>query len=157
MLLVFGTAAAALAQTPALTDEQLLFAEGQERLRAGQPGMAKVSFETLIAVYPDSSLVRQARQGIRVAEEREPRLPVVRSIRFEHFRKIKTHKMLDLLREREIALAVDRTCDLRDLDQAKRVLELFVAQQGRPNCTVQVETRTLASRQVAVTFRLVRE
>jgi hypothetical protein len=49
------------------TNARQLFEEGRERLRAGRAGPAKVTFETLIAVYPESSLVVEARQGIRAA------------------------------------------------------------------------------------------
>ena len=103
ILLFFGVSSVLLGQSAGFDDAKALFAEGQDRLKLGQPGMAKVTFETLIAVYPECSLVDRAKEAIREAEEQEPKAPVVRALRFENFKKAMIDRILDRLKEREVA------------------------------------------------------
>ena len=157
ILLFFGVSSVLLAQSAGLDDARALFAEGQDRLKAGQPGMAKVTFETLIAVYPECSLVDRAKEAIREAEEQEPKAPVVRALRFENFKKAMIDRILDRLKEREVALAVETPLDPRELEDARKVIEQLLAEDGVAKRNVLVATRELAPQRVAVTFRLVKE
>ncbi len=157
ILLWFGAAAAALAQTADFNDAKALFEEGQQRLKVGQAGMAKVTFETLIAVYPESSLVSRAREEIKVAEEQEPKPPMVRALRFENFKKVKVEKILQRLKEREVGLGVETPFDPREVEDARKVLEQLVTEEGVEGRSVLVSVRELSARGVAVTFRLVKD
>ncbi len=134
-----------------------LFEEAQEHLKAGQAGMAKVSFETLIAVYPESSLVWQAREGLRLAEEQEPKRPVVRSIRFEHFHRLKVEEVLDRLKLREVPLAVENPFDFRSVDEARNAIRELLAEKGVTGHNVRADTREVAPNSIAITFRLVKD
>ena len=157
ILLFFGVSSVLLGQSAGFDDAKALFAEGQDRLKAGQPGMAKVTFETLIAVYPECSLVDRAKEAIREAEEQEPKAPVVRALRFENFKKAMIDRILDRLKEREVALAVETPLDQRELEDARKVIEQLLAEDGIAKRNVLVATRELAPQRVAVTFRLVKE
>ena len=157
ILLFFGVSSVLLGQSAGFDDARALFAEGQDRLKAGQPGMAKVTFETLIAVYPECSLVDRAKEAIREAEEQEPKAPVVRALRFENFKKAMIDRILDRLKEREVALAVETPLDQRELEDARKVIEQLLAEDGIAKRNVLVATRELAPQRVAVTFRLVKE
>jgi outer membrane protein assembly factor BamD (BamD/ComL family) len=52
------------------TEAALLFEDGQARLQAGKYGTAKLAFQALISVYPESPLVDRAREAMRKSEER---------------------------------------------------------------------------------------
>src|ERR1700687_3635303 len=111
-LLLLGAAALAPAQNTheerdAANARQLLD-EGLDRLRSGNPGMARVTFETLVAVYPESSLVDQAKDGSRAAEEQEGQAPVVSSIRYLGFKKVKFQEIVQRLRDREARLDLEQ-------------------------------------------------
>ncbi|HYW48542.1 MAG TPA: POTRA domain-containing protein [Bryobacteraceae bacterium] len=138
-------------------DAQLLLQEGQERLKAGSPGTAKVTFETLIAVYPDSGLVDLAKDGIRAAEEQEEPAPIVRSIRFQGFKKVKAEEITRRLQVREARLALESPCDERCMDEAQTILSELLSEKGALKGSVRAETRAISPRSIEITFAVVKE
>ena len=110
-----------------------LFDDGQAMLDAGRYGAARVTFRTLLYVYPESSLAGQARVALRKAEDLEAQAPVVRSVRF---RKIPRGLTLDDIRAsfaaREVALAVEQPYEPRDVERARLALQDLLAANGRP-------------------------
>jgi len=157
-LLLLGAGVFAPAQTGAYDKDavnaRLLLEEGQQRLKQGNPGMAEVTFETLLAVYPESSLVDQAREGLRAAEELEEQAPTVRSIRFLNFKKVKPQEVVERLRVREARLAVEMPCDDRCIDEAESIVSELVAEKTHAKGHVRAEMRTISTRSVEITFRL---
>jgi hypothetical protein len=157
MMLLLGAAAMTPAQTVEerdLTNARLLFEEGQQRLMLGQSGMAKVTFETLLAVYPESKLVSQAKEGIRTAEELEAQAPTVTSIRFVNFKKVKAQDIATRLRDREARLALDQPCDARCVDEAQNIVSELVVEKGHLKSRVLAEMRTVSAWAIEITFRL---
>jgi len=145
--------------TPArhAVDAMLLFEDGQERLKAGKYGTARLAFHALISVYPESPLVEQAREAMRTAarmEERRERASLVRSIRFENARKVSREEILDRFREREVGIAVEQRCHRRDVDEARSVLAELLAERGVAHPRVKVAVRRHRARSVDVTFHL---
>jgi len=159
-LLLLGAAALAPAQNNLddrdATNARLLLEEGQERLKLGNPGMARVTFETLLAVYPESNLVSQAKEGIRAAEELEAQAPTVKSIRFLNFKKVKPTEVVERLRVREARLAVERPCDERCVEEAENIVSELVSEKGHAKTHVRAELRTVSSWEIEVTFKLVK-
>jgi len=145
--------------TPArhTVDAMLLFEDGQERLKAGKYGTARLAFHALISVYPESPLAEQAREAMRKAErmeERRERASLVHSIRFENARKVSQEEILDRFREREVGIAVEQRCHRRDVDEAKSVLAELLAERGVAHPRVKVAVRRHRARSVDVTFHL---
>jgi len=138
-------------------DAQLLLQEGQERLKAGSPGTAKVTFETLIAVYPESSLVDRAKDGIRAAERQEEPAPIVRSIRFQNFKKVKAEEVTHRLQVREARLALESPCDGRCMEEAQTVISELLSEKGALKGTLRTETRAIPPRSIEITFSVVKE
>ena len=159
-LLLLGAAALAPAQN--LNDERdaanarQLLEEGLDRLRSGNPGMARVTFETLVAVYPESSLVDQAKDGIRAAEEQEGQAPIVSSIRYLGFKKVKFKEIVQRLRDREARLDLEQPCDERCIDEAQSILAEFLTERGYPKSRVRTELHTVSARSIEITFTLVK-
>ena len=164
-VLLLGTASLAMAQAGGqlavedkdAADARQLFDEAQDRLRSGKAGMAKVSFETLIAVYPESGLVERAKEGIRSAEQREPKPPIVTSIQFEKFRKVKVREIVQRLKDREAELRVEEPCDTRCIEEARDIVSELLAEKGLANPRLRVDTRTVPPRSMGVAFTLVRD
>jgi len=137
-------------------DAMLLFEDGQARLLAGKYGTARLAFQTLIAVYPESPLVPRAAEAARSAEELEQsqsKAPIVRSLRFENMQGVKVQDILQRFQEREIDLEVEKAYDAKVVEQAKTVLTEFLAERGVANPRVQVSTREIPPRSVEITFR----
>jgi hypothetical protein len=160
LLFILGAAAIAPAQNAAAdrdaTNARLLFEEGQQRLKLGNAGMAKVTFETLIAVYPESSLVPQAKEGVRAAEVQEEQLPLVKSIHFLNFRKVKAQEIVERLRDREARLSVESPCDDRCIVEAENIVNEMLAEKGRTRSRVRAELRTVSAWAIEITFKLVK-
>jgi hypothetical protein len=158
ILLFVGAAALAPAQNGSedrdAANARLLFEEGQQRLKLGNPGMAKVTFETLVAVYPESSFVSQAKEGIRTADEMEEQLPTVKSIRFLNFKKVKPQEVVERLRVREARLEVERPCDDRCIVEAQSIVNELLAEKGHAKARVHAEMRTVSPWSIEITFKL---
>jgi tetratricopeptide (TPR) repeat protein len=138
-------------------DALLLFEDGQARLLAGKYGTARLAFQTLVAVYPESPLAPRAAQAAQTAaglEQAESKAPIVRSLRFENLQGVTVQDILQRFQEREIDLAVEKACDARMLEEAKRVLAEFLAEKGVANPLVQVSTREIPPRSIELTFRV---
>lgn len=80
--------------------------------------------------------------------------PIVRSIRCEHFKKVKVRQILERFNERELRLAVEQPYHPEDLEAAKKVLADLLAEHGDRKARIQVEVRPLepAGRAVEVVF-----
>lgn len=139
------------------TEAALLFQDGQARMEAGKYGTAKLAFQALISVYPESPLVAQAREAMRKSEELEQKrehTTVVRSIRFEKLRDITAEEILARFDEREVGLAVAERCHRREVEEAKAVLTELLAERGVEHPRVKVEVRKHAAQKVDITFYL---
>jgi outer membrane protein assembly factor BamA len=79
---------------------------------------------------------------------------VVRSIRFEHFKKVPVTEIVERLNEREVRLAVERPYHPEDAEQARHFIEELLAEKGKPNARIEVATKAVAPRRVEVRFRL---
>lgn len=138
------------------TDAALLFQDGQARLQAGKYGTAKLAFQALISVYPESPLVDQARDAMRRCDQLEQRrehTAVVRSIRFEKLPNVSADEVLQRFREQEVGLMVESRCHRRDVDEAKTVLADLLAEKGVAHPRVKVVVRKAAGQHVEITFR----
>jgi len=137
------------------TEAALLFQDGQARMEAGKYGTAKLAFQALISVYPESPLVAQAREAMRKSEELEQKrehTTVVRSIRFEKLHNISAEEILARFDEREVGLAVAERCHRREVEEAKAVLTELLAERGVEHPRVKVEVRKHAAHKVDITF-----
>ena len=142
---------------PHAADAMALFEDGQERLKAGRYGTARLAFHALISVYPESPLVGQAREAMLTAErmeQRQERTALVRSIRFQKFPHLSPEEILVRFREREVGLAVEERCHRRDVDEATSVLAELLAERGVAHPRVKVAVRRHRARSVDVTFHL---
>jgi outer membrane protein assembly factor BamA len=81
---------------------------------------------------------------------------VVRSIRFEHFKKVRQADIVNRLNEREVRLQVERPYHLEDAEQARRYIVQLLAEKGKPNARIEIATHAVAPHQVEVTFKLLR-
>ncbi len=79
---------------------------------------------------------------------------VVRALKFEHFKKVPVSEILDRLKEREVALAVERPYRPDDAEQARRYIAELLAEKGKPDARIEVATKVVAPRRVEVRFRL---
>ncbi len=139
------------------TEAALLFQDGQERLQAGKYGTAKLAFQSLISVYPESPLVDRAREAMRKSEELEQKrehATVVRSIRFEKLPNLSAGEILERFEEREVGLAVETRCRGREVDEAKAVLTELLAERGFAHPRVKVAVRRHTAQKVDITFHL---
>jgi TolA-binding protein len=139
------------------TQAAILFQDGQERLQAGKYGTAKLAFQALISVYPESPLAPQARQEMLRSEEleqKQQRATVVRSIRFEKLRILSAGEIMSRFQEREVGLAVEQRCDQREVKEAKAVLTELLTEKGVANPRVKVQVHHHAARKVDITFHL---
>ena len=134
-------------------DARELFEDGQARLRAGHYGRASVTFATLIAVYPESCLVKQARQAMRSADQQAAlQEPVVRSIRYRTDAHLPVSAIRERFREREVGLCVQTRYDPRDLEYAKTVLTELLIEKGVKQPRVSAEVKPAGPRSVIVAF-----
>jgi outer membrane protein assembly factor BamA len=81
--------------------------------------------------------------------------PLVRSIRFEHFKNVTSAEILDRLNEREV-LAVESPYRPQDAQRAKTCIAQLLAEKGFPKARIQVAARHVESNRVDVRFTLVR-
>ncbi|MGO9259139.1 MAG: hypothetical protein ACLQU1_22885 [Bryobacteraceae bacterium] len=110
-----------------------LFDDGQAMLNAGRYGAARVTFRTLLYVYPESSLAGQARVALRKAEDLEAQAPVVRSVRFQKIpRGLTLEDVRAFFAAREVALAVEQPYEPREVERARLALQDLLAVKGRP-------------------------
>ena len=138
------------------TNARLLLEEGQQRLMLGQAGMARVTFETLLAVYPESNFVSQAKEGLRTAEELDEQAPTVKAIHFLNFKKVKPREIVDRLRDREARLAIEQPCDERCVQEAQSIVSEMMTERGRAKMRVIAEMRTVSAWAIEITFKLVK-
>lgn len=134
-----------------------LFEEGHGRLKAGQYGTAMVAFQTLIAVYPECALVRPAGAALLRAaalEQDHPRVPMVRTIRFENLEPLTAADIMRRFDEREVGPRVERPYEAREVDDARAVLTELLAERGKPGVQVESDVRETASRRLDVIFRV---
>jgi outer membrane protein assembly factor BamD (BamD/ComL family) len=137
-------------------DAMLLFEDGQARLLAGKYGTARLAFQTLVVVYPESPLAPRAAEAARAAdgmEQAQSKASIVRSLRFENMQGVKVQDILQRFQEREIDLEVEKPCDAKTVQEAKAVLAEFLTERGVANPRVQVSTREIPPRSVEITFR----
>jgi len=156
LILILAADSLAMPPRPA-ADDMLLFLDGQERLKAGKYGTARLAFHALISVYPESPLVEQAREAMLTAERREQRqehAAMLRSIRFDNARQVSAEEILDRFREREVGLAVEERCHRSDLDEAKSVLAELLAERGVAHPRVKVAVHRHRARSVDLTFHM---
>jgi len=138
-------------------DATELFEDGQTRLRAGKYGTATLAFQTLLAVYPESPLAARAAAAMKTAEDLEQaqsNTRILRSLRFENLPGVTVQAVLQRFSEHEIELAVEKPCTSRVLDDAKAVLQDFLAENGVVEPRVEVASRDLPPRSLEITFRL---
>lgn len=138
-------------------DAILLFEDGQARLHAGKYGTAALAFQTLIAVYPESPLVPQATEALRIAERREAQhlhARTLRSLRFENLTGVNEQEVLERFAEREIELAVQKSCDTRMVAQARSALTELLAERGMANAHVEIRTRDISRGGIEITFKV---
>ncbi len=143
-LAVAGLPAARAAEdTRDAVEAARLFEDGQAMVRAGRYGAAAVTFRTLLYVYPESSLAAQARLELRRSEDLEAQAPVVRSVRFQMPRDITLEDIRACFAAREVALAVDRAHEPRDVERARVALADLLNAKGRP-LVVKAAVHTIA-------------
>jgi len=144
----------------AADDALLLFQDGQARLQAGKFGTARLAFETLIAVYPESPLVSQAQEAIRTVDEMEQAQdtsPIIRSVNYVGFKKVTMAQIQQRLREREVKCAVEQRYDARDIEEARVALTEFLAEKGVRNFHVTADMENIPPRSAEITFRCIKD
>jgi len=134
-------------------DVRVLFDEARNYMREGRYGTARVAFRTLVAVYPESCLVGPAREFIADLDEREP-AQVIRAVRFDGLRRVSPREALERFDALEIGLAADMRFQQESVDEAKGVLRDLLAEKGFSNAQVTATTKSIAPRQVEVTFHV---
>jgi TolA-binding protein len=135
------------------TDAAVLFVEGVDRLAKGQYGTARVTFQTLISVYPESALVPLAKEALERSEVLEGEsIRTVQEVRFHNIKHVSEQEILQRFQEREVGLELQAPFDPQDVQQAKDVLAEMLKERGMKNPRVEAKTRYLAARRVAVVF-----
>ncbi len=134
-------------------DVRVLFDEAQNYLREGRYGAARVAFQTLVAVYPESCLVNASREGIADADRREG-VRTVHAVRFNGLRGVSAEEALRRFDDMEIGLGADRRFQQESVDEAKDILRDFLAERGRSGARVTATTKSVAPGQVDVTFHV---
>jgi hypothetical protein len=81
---------------------------------------------------------------------------LVRSIRFEHFKKVSTVEILDRLKEREVALTVESPYRPEEAERAKTYIAQLLAEKGQPNARIELATRSVRPHRVEVRFTLLK-
>src|SRR5438105_3203182 len=79
---------------------------------------------------------------------------VVRSLRFENFKKVPVKEIVQRLNEREVRLAVAKPYRLDDAEEARRYIAELLAEKGKPNARIEVATKVVGPRRVEVRFKL---
>jgi hypothetical protein len=79
---------------------------------------------------------------------------MVRSIRFEHFKRVPVADILDRLKEREVRLRVERPYRPEDAEEARNYIAELLAEKGKPDARIEIATRAVAPRSVEVRFKL---
>jgi outer membrane protein assembly factor BamA len=87
-----------------------------------------------------------------VAFSQEP--VVVRSISFDHFKKVPVSEILDRLKEREVRLSVEHPYRPEDAEEARNYIAQLLAEKGKPNARIEIATKVVSPRRVDVRFRL---
>jgi outer membrane protein assembly factor BamA len=82
--------------------------------------------------------------------------PLVRSIRFEHFKNVSSAEILDRLNEREVALTVESPYRPEEAERAKTYIAQLLAEKGHPNARIQVAARPVLTNRVEVRFTLLK-
>jgi hypothetical protein len=116
-----------------------------------------VAFQTLIAVYPECALVRPAGAALLRAaalEQDHPRVPMVRTIRFENLEPLTAADIMRRFDEREVGPRVERPYEAREVDDARAVLTELLAERGKRGVQVESDVRETASRRLDVIFRV---
>jgi hypothetical protein len=90
--------------------------------------------------------------GLVVAQDQ----PLVRSIRFEHFKNVSPSEILDRLKEREVALSVESPYSPEEAERAKTYIAQLLAEKGHPNARIQVAARPVLAHRVEVRFTLLK-
>lgn len=122
-----------------------LYDDGQAMLHAGRYGAAAVTFRTLLYVYPESSLVPEARAALRQSEDLEAQDPVLRMLNYRLPKKVSLEDVHACFAAREIALAVGRPYEARDVERARLALDDLLAAKGI-KAQVKTEVRTIGPR-----------
>jgi hypothetical protein len=89
-----------------------------------------------------------------IALARDP--VVVRSIKFADFQEVSTTEILDRLNEREVRLEVEKPYRPEDAMEARHYIAQLLAEKGRPDARIEIDTKVVARHQVEVQFRLVK-
>jgi hypothetical protein len=135
--------ARAAEDTRDLVEAAHLFDDGQAMLHAGRYGAARVTFRTLLYVYPESSLAARAQVALRQAEDLEAQAPRVRSVRFQNIpRGLTLEDIRTYFAAREVALAVEQPFEPRDVERARLALQDLLAARGQP-LTVKAAVHTI--------------
>jgi hypothetical protein len=132
---------------------RLLFDEAQNYSREGRYGTARVAFETLVAVYPESCMAAPAREMITGIDERQG-VRLIRAVRFDGLRRVSAGEALQRFDQMEIGLAVDRRFEQESVDEARSVLRNLLVEKGLSNARVTATTKSVAPREVEVTFHV---
>ena len=139
------------------TDAAVLFVEGVDRMAKGQYGTARVTFQTLISVYPESALLPLAKEALERAEVLESEsMRTVQELRFHNLKHVSEQEILQRFQEREVGLELRAPYDPQDVQQARDVLAEMLKERGIKNPRVEAKTHFLASRSVAVVFTVKR-
>jgi outer membrane protein assembly factor BamA len=159
LLLAVTTLGLAAETTRPAPDDVLLLEDARRRLAYGKTGTAELALETLIAVYPESSLVPQAREELRRIHEQQEQArasaPVVRSVVYERVRRVSAQQITERLRQREVRLEVEAPYDLQDVEEARKVVEDFLHEKGIPSARVVADVRPVPPHSVEVRFIVV--
>lgn len=135
-----------------------LYEEGQQRVRDGRYDTARVTFQTLIAVYPQSPFARQAAIAIRESLETERARSIRLTVRSVHIRKTGRLSEREIRRsfdECEVRLAPGRPYDPRDVEQARAALAEILVANGIAQPQIKTEARAIRRHSVAVILTVI--
>lgn len=140
------SAEAGKSATKEQTDAAKLYEEGQCRMREGRFEAAEFTFHTLMRVYPESPLTKQAESAMKSAAEAQRQFNVRLMVRRLDLRGLGVSEadMQKLFRDREVRLAAGRAYDPRDVEQARLMLTGYLA------APVRAEVRTAGPHEVDV-------
>jgi outer membrane protein assembly factor BamA len=83
-------------------------------------------------------------------------LALVRTIKFENFKKVAPSEILDRLKERETRLRVEWPYQPEYAAEARDTIAELLREKGRPNAKIEIATKAVAPRRVEVRFKLLK-
>jgi hypothetical protein len=90
--------------------------------------------------------------GQAAVEQDKEKPPIVRSIKYENFRRITIQEILRTFEEKGVNLKVEMAFDQTEVDHAKTVLTDLLMERGRPNPRVKVDVAMIPPRSIEIRF-----